>query len=60
MQFYLKSKFKGWSRKKKEALIDENFNKLKELSACMNNTHFINYQKDKEGFDSAQPDNFAE
>lgn len=56
MQFY----FKGWSRKKKEALIDENFNKLKELSACMNNTHFINYQKIKKTSTLAQPDNFAE
>lgn len=51
---------KGWSRKKKEALIDGNFNKLKELSICTNGTHFNNYQKDKEGFDSTQPDNSAE
>ncbi len=59
---------KGWSRKKKEALIDGNFNKLKELSICANDTHFSNYQKDKEGFmdevrkfaTCAQPDNFAE
>ncbi|MHA7608303.1 GIY-YIG nuclease family protein [Elizabethkingia meningoseptica] len=59
---------KGWSRKKKEALIDKNFEKLKELSVCTNKSHFSNYRKDKQGFmdevrkfaTCAQPDNSTE
>jgi putative endonuclease len=35
---------KGWSRKKKEALIERNYNKLKELSACTNTTSHTNYR----------------
>ena len=31
-------KIKGWSRKKKQALIDENWEQLKELSECKNKT----------------------
>ena len=44
---------KGWSRKKKEALIDNNWDKIKELSICKNKTHFAT---NKKGFDYAQPD----
>ena len=44
---------KGWSRKKKEAIINDNWEKLKELSICQNNSHSENLEK---GFDSAQPD----
>jgi putative endonuclease len=44
---------KGWSRKKKEAIINDNWEKLKELSICKNETHSNNIEK---GFDSAQPD----
>ena len=40
---------KGWSRKKKEALIERNWSKLKELSACKNSSHYS-------GFGYAQPD----
>lgn len=29
---------KGWSRKKKEAIIDDNWDKLKELSICKNDS----------------------
>jgi putative endonuclease len=36
---------KGWSRKKKEALIEENWNKLKELAICKNETNYLNYKK---------------
>jgi putative endonuclease len=46
---------KGWSRKKKEAIINDNWGKLKQLSICQNNTHSDNKEKSK-GFDSAQPD----
>ena len=35
-------KIKGWSRKKKECLINDNFEKLKELSICQNETHYKN------------------
>jgi putative endonuclease len=42
---------KGWNRKKKEALIAGNWDKLKELSVCTNGSHYSNA-----GFDSAQPD----
>jgi putative endonuclease len=31
---------KGWSRKKKEAIIAENWDALKPLSECKNNTHW--------------------
>ena len=37
-------KIKGWSRRKKQALIDKNWNKLKEYSACQNKTHFSNFE----------------
>ncbi|WP_454047225.1 GIY-YIG nuclease family protein [Chryseobacterium sp. Marseille-Q8038] len=48
---------KGWSRKKKEAIINDNWDKLRELSICRNDSHCDNC-KDKtfKGFDSAQPD----
>lgn len=35
---------KGWSRKKKEALMNGNFDLLHELSKCKNDTHFSNYE----------------
>ncbi len=34
---------KGWSRKKKEAIINGKWDLLKELSACQNESHFRNY-----------------
>ncbi|RZJ82339.1 MAG: GIY-YIG nuclease family protein [Flavobacterium sp.] len=34
---------KGWSRKKKEAIISDNWEQLKELSVCKNETNFKNY-----------------
>ena len=36
---------KGWSRKKKEAIINDNWEKLKELSICSNITSHKNYIK---------------
>ena len=33
---------KGWSRKKKEAIIDGNYSKLKELSICLNKSNHKN------------------
>ena len=40
-------KIKGWSRRKKEALIENNWEKLKEYSVCRNNTHFSNFERNK-------------
>jgi putative endonuclease len=45
---------KGWSRKKKEAIIAGNWEKLRDLSVCTNSSHHSNNKK--AGFDSAQPD----
>lgn len=42
---------KGWSRKKKEALINNKWELLPVLAECKNESHFMN-----RGFDSAQPD----
>ena len=36
--FYREKQIQGWSRKKKEALIAGNFNKLHELAECKNDT----------------------
>jgi len=47
---------KGWSRKKKEAIINDNWEKLRDLSICKNESHSDNFEQDKKGFDSAQPD----
>ena len=41
-------KIKGWSRRKKEALIDNNWEKLKDYSVCQNSTHFSNFEGNKE------------
>ncbi len=34
-------KLKGWSAQKKWALIEENWDKLKELSVCQNDSHYL-------------------
>ncbi|MDX9694312.1 MAG: GIY-YIG nuclease family protein [Bacteroidales bacterium] len=38
-------KVKGWTRKKKEAIIDDNWEKLKELAECKNETTHKNYKQ---------------
>ena len=35
----VEQQLKGWTRKKKEALINENWDTLKLLAACKNDTH---------------------
>jgi len=45
---------KGWIRKKKEALMERNRDKLKELSVCDNATSHLNYERTP--FGSAQGD----
>ncbi|WP_316736084.1 GIY-YIG nuclease family protein [Pedobacter aquatilis] len=47
---------KGWGRKKKEAIISNNWEKLKELAICKNDTTHLNFKK--LSFDSAQDDSF--
>lgn len=42
--FYREKKVQGWSRKKKEALINGTFNDLHSLSECTNETHHKNYR----------------
>ena len=49
-------RIKGWSRRKKEALINNDFDLIKELAKCKNDTSHLNYERDKP-FDSAQGDN---
>ncbi|MBA7553482.1 hypothetical protein ES705_46074 [subsurface metagenome] len=39
-------KIKGWTRKKKEALINEDWDLLKELSVCKNETSHKLYNKE--------------
>jgi putative endonuclease len=46
---------KGWSRKKKEALINDKWELLPVLAECKNENHFKN-----RGFDSAQPDELSD
>ena len=47
-------KIKGWTRRKKEALIDGRFDLLHEFAKCLNKTGFENYGLPS--FDSAQED----
>jgi putative endonuclease len=50
-------KLKGWSKAKKKALIDKNWEKLHDLSRCRNETSHENFRR---GFDFAQPDTRSE
>ncbi|MCX6230026.1 MAG: GIY-YIG nuclease family protein [Bacteroidetes bacterium] len=43
--FYKEKQIQGWSRKKKEALINGNYNNLIDLAACKNASHFRNIKK---------------
>lgn len=40
--FYRKKQIHGWSRAKKEALINKNIDSLKKLAECKNETHYQN------------------
>ena len=48
--FYREKQVQGWSRKKKEALIDGMPENLHELAKCLNATSHLGF-----GFGSAQP-----
>ena len=50
--FYREKQVQGWSRKKKEALINGMPEKLHELAKCMNESSHLKYNG---GFDYAQP-----
>ena len=45
--FYREKQVQGWSRSKKEALINDTPEKLHELAKCMNETNFKNYKKEE-------------
>ena len=44
---YREKQIQGWSRTKKMALMQRNFNKLHELAVCMNNAHSSRYEFEK-------------
>ena len=52
--FYREKQVQGWSRKKKLALINGEYEKLPKLAECKNVSHFRNLTGGV-GFDSAQP-----
>jgi putative endonuclease len=43
--FAWETQLKKWSRKKKEALIEENWNEIKKLAECKNESSHKNYKK---------------
>jgi len=43
--FYREHQIKRWTRKKKEALIKQEYSKLKEFAVCLNKTHSKYYSK---------------
>jgi putative endonuclease len=51
--FCREKQVQGWSRKKKEALVNGDYGKLPKLAECKNNSHFRN----KTAIDSAQATN---
>ena len=40
--FYREKQVQGWSRKKKEALFNDNWNEIRKLAACKNETSHNN------------------
>ncbi len=53
--FYVEKQVQGWSRKKKQALIDGDFDRLPELAQCQNESHSRNATLPFDSyFDSAQ------
>ncbi len=42
LAFLREKQIQGWSRKKKEALINSEFNLLRDLAECQNNSHARN------------------
>jgi putative endonuclease len=52
--FAREKQIQGWSRKKKQALIDGDWERLKQFAACQNETAFDATALDYAAFDSAQ------
>ncbi len=50
----VEKQIKGWSRKKKEALFQGDWNKIHELTKCKNNTSHVHHKKPS--LDSARDD----
>ncbi len=48
LAFKREKQVQGWSRKKKEALMNGDDVSLHDLAACKNVSHFKNYRKNKE------------
>jgi len=38
--FYREKQLQGWSKKKKQALINSDFNRLKKAASCQNESHY--------------------
>ena len=45
--FYREKQFQGWSRRKKEALMENLSEDLKKAAECMNDSHFKNFHQDE-------------
>ncbi|MCX6316244.1 MAG: GIY-YIG nuclease family protein [Bacteroidetes bacterium] len=45
--FYREKQVQGWSRKKKEALINGQLQDLHKLAECKNNSHFKNFKGER-------------
>ncbi len=43
--YYREKQVQGWSKKKKKALIEQDYNQIKKLSKCKNETHYSNKSK---------------
>ena len=52
----MEKKIKKWSRKKKEAIIQDKWETLKELSSCKNETTHLNHKRFAPSLDSARDD----
>ena len=53
--FYREKQIQGWSRSKKMALMERDWNRLHVLAECRNDSHYRTAGFDSAGFDSAQP-----
>jgi len=45
--FYREKQVQGWSRRKKEALMENLSEDLKKAAECMNDSHFKNFNQDE-------------
>lgn len=52
--FYREKQVQGWGHAKKKALIEGNWEGVRKLAECMNESHWTNVSIDAAPFDSAQ------